>query len=53
MDGCCLITGKKSGKESGGGVRYLHIKGAVLGTFEDQTSNRAVQESHESKFKVR
>lgn len=31
----------------------LHIKGAVLGTFEDQTLSRALQENHEARFKVR
>lgn len=29
----------------------LHIK--VLGTFEDQTLSRALQENHEARFKVR
>lgn len=38
VDGCSLIAWKMSGKETGWG--YLHIKGAVLGTFEDQTPNR-------------
>lgn len=29
---------------------YLHFKGAVLGTFEDQTSNGTIQEYRESKL---
>lgn len=45
MDGCCLITAEKKKKESGKWqgdrmvTNYLHIKGAVRGTFEVQTSN--------------
>lgn len=38
--------GRRRGSEGGGG--YLHIKGAVLGTFEDETSNEAIQEQRES-----
>lgn len=41
MDGCSLITWKTSGKDTGWG--YLHIKGAVPGHFEEQTSNGVIQ----------
>lgn len=37
VDGCSLITWKMSGKETGRG--HLHIKGAVVRTFDDPTSN--------------
>lgn len=37
VDGCSLITWKMSGKETG--RDHLHIKGAVLRTFDDPTSN--------------
>lgn len=42
VDGWCLIIRKKkhvARRQRG----YLHIKGGVPGTFEDQTSNGAVR----------
>lgn len=37
VDGCRLITWKMSGEETG--WDHLHIKGAVVRTFDDPTSN--------------